>query len=82
MFQAVALSLLCAMSLVQLLFVENILDAFVVLLPDNFYPLVTVTVAPMTTGATKLFIFNIIIIIIIIIIIVISSSSSSSSSSF
>jgi hypothetical protein len=54
-FYIVALSLLCAVSLVLLLFVESLLDDFLVF----FIPLVTISVTPVTTGIKKHFIFHI-----------------------
>jgi len=57
--QIVALFSLCASSLVQLRFVQNPLNAFVVFFPDiSCSPSVTIQVAPMINGMTN-FIFHI-----------------------
>jgi hypothetical protein len=47
------------MLLVQLFFVENLLNAFLVLFQNNFSPLVTIPSAPIINGVTKHFIFHI-----------------------
>jgi len=46
------------MSLVQLFFLENLQNAFLVLFPDFLSPLATNTVAPMINGMTKHFILH------------------------
>lgn len=55
-FKTVAISVLHIMSL--FFFVKNLLNAFLVLLPDIFSTLVTIPVAPTTTGMTQHFIFH------------------------
>jgi len=56
-FQTVALSLLCATSLVQLSFVQSV-ECFPSIVPRCiFRPLFTIPVAPMFTGVTKHFMF-------------------------
>jgi hypothetical protein len=51
-FQTVALSLLCAMSLVQLLCTESVECFPAIVSKYAFSPLVTVSLAPVITGIT------------------------------
>jgi hypothetical protein len=46
------------MSLLQLIFVGILLNVFLVLFPDFFSPLLTISMAPVITGMTKQFLFH------------------------